>query len=154
MVQRSGVYQVVQECTRITNTCASTIDLIITNDKYTKHRIHQTPKIAEHSNMTVPSDKMKFKSGTVRDMNFCELQFQLDLMDNNIWSDNDKTVDETAKHLVYIIEKTLCIHAQIRQRHPVYKWENKLWWKLNINSEISRRDIQQYYKARRGLVTL
>ncbi|KAL3280747.1 hypothetical protein HHI36_003982 [Cryptolaemus montrouzieri] len=88
-----------------------------------------------------PSYEIKLKSRTVRDLKFSELQFQFDLMNKNIWPDNDKTVDETAKHLVYIIEKTLSIQAPIRQRDPVCKWGNKLCWTSNIKSEISRRDI-------------
>ncbi|XP_030752260.1 uncharacterized protein LOC115879515 [Sitophilus oryzae] len=151
IIERSGLSQIVQNFTRITPTSATIIDLIITNDKEVNHQIHLTPKIADHSILTVnlPSTELGQNKEIYRDMrNFNELEFQLDLMDM-AWPDGNGNIDIMANCLVKGIMENLNKHAPLKERITTNKWGNKKWWTPEIKMEITERD--RFYK--RAIIT-
>lgn len=118
------------------------IDLIITNDKSIECQIHHSPKIADHSIITIefPSFKRVKQKTSVRDMkNFNELQFQFDIM-SCVWPITLKSTNEIANYLVQIITEKLNKHAPMVEREAMCKWGNKKWWTLEIKDAISNRD--------------
>lgn len=142
LIQKNALYQIVKQFTRVTQNSSTIIDLIITNDKNLEHQIHHTPKITDHSILTINFSFIENKQETqrVRDMNkFNEMQFQLDLIEYT-WPENLKTTNEKANHLVQIVTEKLNIYAPIIEKRVVTKWGSKEWWTPQIGEEISKRD--------------
>lgn len=70
-IYQHGLYQLVQDYTRITDTSKTLIDYIITNDKNLQHEVHLTPKVSDHSDHSILT--VKLLKGITRDitaMNF------------------------------------------------------------------------------------
>lgn len=142
IIKRNGLYQIVQGFTRVTQNSATMIDLVITNEKQLDHIIHFTPKIADHSIITIefPTLIVKTQTQAYRDIkNFNEIQFQVDLM-NYRWTTNLKTTSEKANYLVQIITEQLDQHAPVRERTVQSQWGNRGWWTPQIKQEIIERD--------------
>lgn len=133
----------VQSFTRITQTTATMIDLIIiTNEKQIQCQIHHTPKIADHSILTIqlPSQEAGMQKKILRDMkNFNRAQFQLDLMQCD-WPGNLGNTDEMANYLVQKIIEKLDQHAPIIEREVSSTWGSKNWWTIEIQVQVSERD--------------
>lgn len=148
IIERSGLYQLVEQSTRITQQSATKIDLFITSDKKIEHKVHYTPKITDHSIITIDIPEMPIypRIITYQNMhNFNELQFQLDLIDYR-WPENIQSLDEVANSLVETIKEKVDHHAPIVVKEIVCKWGNKQWWTPEIECIITERD-RKYKKA-------
>lgn len=149
IINFSGLYQLVDSFTRVTPDTASIIDLIITNEKELPFQVHQTPKITDHTILTVDipiNNTTEVQKKHIRDYkNFNELQFQLALMDGT-WAPNCTNTDVLAEMIVQNILTILNIHAPEVQKIIPCKWANKDWWTREIGQQINIRD-ELYKKA-------
>lgn len=151
IVSSHGMYQLVQGFTRVKQNSSTMIDLIITNDKTIKHQVHHTPKVADHSILTIDFPHVEAVTETIlfRDMNnFNELQFQLDLMDS-VWPDSMHATDDIARCFVQTISDRLDQHAPLVEKRIYGMYGNKKWWSPEIKERVSRRD--RLYK--RAIIT-
>lgn len=130
IIQGNGLYQIVRDFTRVTQNSSTVIDLVITGEKHLDHKVHFTPKITDHSIITIefPQPEVNEQTQIYRDMKtFNGLQFQLDLMDCR-WPRNQKNTSEKADYIVQIVTQQLDKHAPLRQRTIQNQWGNKKWW--------------------------
>ena len=168
IIRNNGLYQKIDKFTRITRESATIIDLLITNEKEIPFTIHLTPKITDHCIITVDiksRDKQESFIKKYRNFkHFNELNFQLDLMDNE-WlpdcTDTNVLAEKLARSLINVLDK----HAPVEEKVLKCSWANKMWWTPTIGQEILERDrlyrtaviTQQeedwrYYKQKRNAV--
>lgn len=148
-VKSYGLVQIVNKYTRITNNTRSKIDLVITNVKDAKHEVHNTPKISDHSIVTIELEK-QIANTTEKKLirNYKRMnttQFQMDLL-NRDWIYNSTDIDDLAETLADSLLQTLNEHAPVEEIVINTKWGNKRWWTRNINDEMKERD-RLYRKA-------
>ena len=58
-INRLGLYQIIKEFTRVTQESSTLIDLVVTNNKYLLYEVHLTPRISNHSIVTISHKKTK-----------------------------------------------------------------------------------------------
>lgn len=152
IIKGHGLYQIVNTFTRVEKDAATIIDLIISNRKDIIHEVHTTPKISDHSIISIELDysrKNNSEKKTVRNYkNFNTLQFQLDLMDEE-WLPDCTNLDLLAERFVDNLTKTLNKHAPEEEILISNKWGSKSWWTNEINEGMKERD--RLYK--RAIVT-
>lgn len=149
IIKNNGLFQKVETFTRITEESATTVDLVITNDKQLQHQVHSTPKISDHCILSVELLKQPINVKylkTYRDFSkFNELDFQLDLMDTQ-WTSDSTDVNRLSEELVSGIMKVLNEHAPVKERRVNSRWACNDWWTPIIGENIAHRD-QLYQKA-------
>ena len=149
LILENGLYQNVNNFTRVTTQSSTIIDLLITNNKHLKPQVHMTPKITDHSIITTNVDIMGDNDNIVkfyRDYkNVDELKFQVDLMDTK-WNTNCTDIDTLADTLVESISILLNQYAPLKQKTIKKQWADKQWWTIEIDLNIQKRD-QLYRRA-------
>lgn len=140
-VNRIGLYQVMNQFTRITNNTSTIIDLLITNKKDITFKVHLTPRITDHCIISINLNATKNLTNdykVIRDYkNFNELNFQLDLIKYE-WK-CDANINLMSDNFVYQILQTLNKHAPckvIKERNLI----SKGWWNTEIKMQIQERD--------------
>lgn len=133
LIFQNGLYQIVKKHTRITQHSSTLIDYIITNDKHISHEVRLTPKISDHSILTVningerkgnkitKINKRSFKNYKVEN-------FHDKLIDNN-WNNRISDVNITANLFITTVKnvlESLCpkIEISIPEKYVNNKWIN------------------------------
>jgi hypothetical protein len=134
--------------TRVTQHSSTTIDLLITNTKHLKYEVHLSPKITDHSiisiDMTTKQNTSLQSTRTIRNYKrLNELQFQLDVMQEE-WDPSCTNVNVLAENMVNNIERTINKHIPLEEKVIREEWGHKKWWTQIIGEEIKKRD--EYYK--------
>lgn len=152
VIERNGLYQKVDTFTRITQNSASLIDLLVTNNKDFNHRVHHTPKIADHSIVTtdiILHEKPQIFKKTCRNFTgFNELDFQLDLIDAE-WLPDGTDADFMSERLIGCIKDSLDRHAPVEEKTITNYRTDKKWWTPIIGEAITVRDMMY----RRAIIT-
>ena len=116
---------------------------IIKLDGELKFDVHLTPKISDHSIISIQIGVKKIEpiKKLVRNYrNINELEFQLDLM-NEDWLPDCTNTDILADTLINTLTTTLNKHAPSVEINLEGKWRNKKWWNLEIGQAMKERDI-------------
>lgn len=83
-INRLGLYQIMNQFTRVTKDSSTMIDLIVTNNRKVQYGVFLTPKITDHSIIAVYLQESHEKKGYFKSVRqfkkFIDLDFQLDLM--------------------------------------------------------------------------
>lgn len=149
LIRKYGFYQVVEKCTRITKDSATKIDLVLTNKKNLKNEVHSTPKITDHSIITINMMQESTEKNNVKIFrnykNMDVLQYQLSLI-NRHWPPNCSECDILADNLTTNLIELLNEFAPEKEKVIGQKWGNKMWWNQEIDEQIKIRD-QFYQKA-------
>lgn len=152
IIKQHCLYQLVDGFTRITPTCKSIIDLVITNQKNLRVKVHLTPKITDHSLITVQFDShfaiTELTRKTRNFKNFDGLRFQFDLMEQD-WNPNSSDIDVVSDILVTSMLTCLDRHAPEKEIYIQTKWACNEWINEEIKLAISERDR----KYRRAVIT-
>lgn len=131
IIMKSGYKQLVKEPTRITPLSATLIDYVITNSNNINYKLHITPKISDHSIISVylhsclpSSNFINLKIRSHRHFNAGEFQQKLS---NVPWSNSTANVNELADNLISSIEYTfneMCplVEVRVPQKHVNNKW--------------------------------
>lgn len=151
LISKHGLYQLIDECTRITKNSSTKIDLLITNNKNIKFSVHPTPKITDHSMISVDLKEQGMETiikKIIRNYkNMDTVAYQLKLMDMT-WQTNCYDVNILSNTLTENLTLALDEFAPEHEVTIKTKWGNKMWWNDEINNEIRERDIL-YKKAMR-----
>lgn len=152
IITKNGLYQKVDTFTRITKNSATMIDLLITNNKELKHKVHHTPKIVDHSiiavNMTSQEKPEAYRKTYRNFATFSELSFQLELMDSD-WTTSSSDTNLLAEQFVDSVKKILDKHAPIQTKEIGKNRADKKWWTTAIGEKIADRDMLY----RRAIIT-
>lgn len=145
IIERQGLYQLVNEFTRVTKNTSTVIDLIVTNDKQLKFEIHTTPRLSDHFLIEVELTS-KEENRTIQKLSrnyktFKDHEFQIELMDTE-WEGNCSNLEVLSQNLVDGILSTLDKHAPLEQKNIRQKLGNMLWFTREIGQEILKRDRQ------------
>jgi len=145
LISRMGLNQLVDGFTRITQQHNTMIDLLITNRKNLQVDVHLTPKISDHSIITVTFDgsaKLKTQKKQIRDFNnFNSLDFQFNIFEQE-WNSNVNNVNMLSDQLVDSISMSLERHAPLKEVTKKVKWTNNQWFSNEIKTAITERDTQ------------
>lgn len=105
-----GTYQLIREFTRITNVNNTTIDLVISNNKYLECKIHLRPKITDHAIITIKlqnNDILNLKIKEIRDFSrFNDEDFKMDLSTQD-WDLSYTNIDQIFEKFVHNLIGTL-----------------------------------------------
>lgn len=153
LIKNCGLVQIMDKFTRITNESSTIIDLIITNNKQLEFEVHTTPKITDHSiitiNLTTEKNKPITYKKKMRNYNSInEIQFQLDLKDEE-WLPDCTDTNKIADKLTHTIINMLNKHAPEKEISISNSHGNKNWFNTEIKQKIKDRDTQ--YK--RAIIT-
>ena len=152
VIKSLGLYQLMDRFTRVTKDSSTIIDLVVTNKKDLKYKVHTTPKISDHSIITIEllnNYKIKPYHKKVRiykDIN--ENNFQDDLKETE-WNILNKDTDSLSNHLVNTVLTCLNNHAPEKDILVDVRWGHNKWWTNEIKLEIKNRDT----KYKRAIIT-
>ncbi|XP_056646410.1 uncharacterized protein LOC130451424 [Diorhabda sublineata] len=142
LIAKHGIYQLIDKYTRVTRISSTKIDLLLTNQKNINYEVLTTPKITDHSIITVDLKSKyieKRKEKSYRNYKSMDVMgFQLKLMDM-AWPQSQNT----NKLAECLIDNLLCALNQFApERTVVYteKFGDKKWWNEEISNEIRLRD--------------
>ncbi|XP_057671238.1 uncharacterized protein LOC130902970 [Diorhabda carinulata] len=151
LIAKHGIYQLIDKYTRVTRISSTKIDLLLTNQKNINYEVLTTPKITDHSIITVDLKSKyieKRKEKSYRNYKSMDVMgFQLKLMDM-AWPQSQ----DTNKLAECLIDNLLCALNQFApERTVVYteKFGDKKWWNEEISNEIKLR----YHLYQRAIVT-
>lgn len=130
MIHRSGLYQIVNKPTRVTDNSSTLIDYIITNNKNTLHEVHETPRISDHSILSI-TVKNRYSKGYTTIKKRCFSNYSAsslqNLIRNSNWNNNTTDVNVLSNSLTSSLEEVideLCpeIEINIPEKHIHNKW--------------------------------
>lgn len=143
VINKHGFYQLITEYTRITERSKTKIDLLISNKKDIQHKVHLTPKITDHSIISVYLNEQNIetsKTKSFRDYrNMDIMAYQLKLLEM-IWQTNSSSTSTLADNLTENLIIALDEYAPKQNKNIKAKWANKLWWNEEIMIEMKERD--------------
>lgn len=142
-IDRLGLHQIMNSFTRVTNSSSSMIDLLITNKKDLQFKIHLTPRISDHSIISINIEQNKphiVQQKIINDYkNFNETEFQFDLMDAE-WLGNCTSINNIADNFTKQIKTILQKHAPCKIISIKSTFALKAWWSEEIKNKIYERD--------------
>lgn len=146
-----GVEQLVTEPTRVTNTSETLIDYVLTNVLYVTHIVHDLPKIADHSNISVAVRSLPRPLCNNRKLlrNFCsdslceinrrlvECEWSLDLADVDL------------QYTMLVNNTVSCIDSVTPLKSIVFRDNHLPWYDREVITLTGRRD-EAYRNFRRS----
>lgn len=117
-IRSIGVEQLVSEATRITNVSSTLIDYVLTNQSSVRCDVHDTPKISDHSLITIKLNKANFTNMTKRITfrNYCENN--LIKLNNRLiscdWDLNSNNVDSLYDNIMNNLKSNVELVAPLK----------------------------------------
>lgn len=143
-VYSSGFAQIVVSPTRVTDKSKTLIDYIITNDKHLQHKVHHTPKISDHSILSISwnNQQLHFLNNKVTVTRRSLKNYDRDRLQehffNSPWNNSFGNVNSLAHNFVNDIKfilNTMCPLVNITYEQ---KYENKRWITEDIRKKWER----------------
>lgn len=139
-----GFTQIVKLPTRIASKSQTLIDYIVTNDERLSHRVHLTPKISDHSIISITLDHLKEQAVEIVSYqrsfkNYDCNKLQQELSDSN-WDFGVSDVNVLANSFVTTVENILncmCPRVKVVQKQ---KYVDKKWITPLIREMMCDRD--------------
>ncbi|KAK9731588.1 hypothetical protein QE152_g13526 [Popillia japonica] len=148
IILQYGLKQLVNECTRITPYSSTLIDYVVSNDKNLKIKICHTPKISDHSFVSINVDNsnqnMQYEVHKYRNYkNYNKTHLQDTLLANE-WNNNGN-VNQMANDFVTSISTIMNDMCPITEIKILHQHANKKWITGHVLELMKRRD--EKYKA-------
>lgn len=137
-IYSNGFNQIVNCPTRITENSETLLDYIVTNNKNLCFKVHLTPKIGDHSIISLHLDS-KHDDSIVSITKRTLKNYNVDNLHNHLlninWNNNFSNVNILANKFVKDINDILNVMCPVRKLNFRKKYQNKKWITLDIKQK-------------------
>lgn len=148
---QNGLKQLINEPTRITNTSATKIDLLITNHDNVSFKVNHVPRITDHAYVTISLQVSDIKLDNTKRLlrcfkNYDERTFQKKLL-NTEWNSNIIDSNTLANNLINNMLSCLDEVCPVKEIIVPTKYADKRWISEEVLQAMKERD-NKYEAAR------